>query len=191
MRNGIDGHFPLAILWSEPVLDFLSNLLTRGIFAKPHSPALASSREEISLRIAAVDWASYETAYGPAIHTSKHLELLLVGTEKQAMVATHSLWSGLCHQHAYLSSAAEPALPFLLMALRASNDRLKVEILDIFLGFAICQHPPEPFVTRIREQVASERPLFEDLRDSPDESVREFAGWVCGALDGRMPGDQA
>ncbi len=54
-----------------------------------------------------------------------------------AMKATHALWCGLCHQHAYISSAALPAYPFILEVLDSANDDLAVEILDILLGFGL------------------------------------------------------
>src|SRR5688572_16788748 len=124
-------------------------LLRLRIFPRPHSAALAARRDELSAQIAAIDWPSYETAYGPAVKTPGDLHLLLFGTEEQAMAAASGLWAGLCHQHAYLSSAAEPALPFLLNALRESNDRIKTEILDIFLGFVVCRDPAQSFSTRV------------------------------------------
>ena len=95
-----------------------------------------------------IDWSQYETAYGNAAQDIPHFQAgktpsvprslwdLFSGDRERAIRATGDLWAGLCHQHAYISSAALPAYDFLMIALRELDDELKVELLDIFLGFA-------------------------------------------------------
>lgn len=66
-----------------------------------------------------IDWSQYETAYGNAAQDIPHfqcgqtpsvprsLEELFSGDWNRAMAATSGLWAGLCHQHAYVSSAGQ------------------------------------------------------------------------------------
>ena len=62
------------------------------------------------------------------------LRRLLATDREVALEASHELWSGLCHQHAYVSSAALPALPLLVGALETADERVADEILDILYG---------------------------------------------------------
>lgn len=68
-------------------------------------------------RLRAVVWADYGTAYGPAIKVPDQPGRLAGPNEGAALAASHDLCCGLCHQHAYISSAAVPALPFILEVL--------------------------------------------------------------------------
>lgn len=90
-------------------------------------------------RMEAIDWSRYETAYGPAVRVPGQLWLLAKGDHKEAMAASHELWCELCHQHAYVSSAALPALPFLLEVMDGAGEQLAVEILDLLLGLRSAQ----------------------------------------------------
>ena len=68
-----------------------------------------------------IDWSQYETAYGNAAQDIPHFQAgktpsvprslwdLFSGDRERAIRATGDLWAGLCHQHAYVSSAALPA----------------------------------------------------------------------------------
>lgn len=99
-----------------------------------------------------IDWSQYETAYGNAnqditdyLNPSKYIPkvssllLNIFSDDKEcAMKATHELWCGLCHQHSFVSSAALPAYDFLIYGLKNLDDDLKIEILDILMGFSIC-----------------------------------------------------
>ena len=98
------------------------------------------SKEDIDL----IEWSKYETAYGIANKVPDQLKKLYSSNRKEQLNATHDLWCGLCHQHAYISSASLPAYPFLKKVLTNANEELMIELLDIFAGFAICsavQHP--------------------------------------------------
>jgi hypothetical protein len=155
------------------------------------------TREQLAarwpIRLAAVPWDFLGTAYGRATRTPDQLMDLLDDDWETAFQASHDLWCSLCHQHAYVSSAALPALPFLLEALELGDDRLAVEILDILAGFAICTAPPSrtgPFATpsdsvwavELRRRLQEERSRFEALRESAEGEVAEFADWVLEAL---------
>ncbi|MCX6952433.1 MAG: hypothetical protein NTV51_09745 [Verrucomicrobia bacterium] len=148
-----------------------------------HSASLREKSPLIVDEMARIDWLGFSTAYGAPDTVSPDLRLLLFGSQRQALAAAHRLWCGLCHQHAYVSSAAEPALRFLLIGLKESNDLLRVEILDILLGFVVCYDPAVPFSVRILAEMKGEKTFLADLQQSSDKEVAEFARSICGALD--------
>src|SRR4051794_22817082 len=98
-------------------------------------------------RVAAVDWTAFRTAYGRADDVPGQLIRLASPDKSTALQASHELWCGLCHQHVQVGTAALPALPFLLEAIRGADDALAYEILDIILGFAkgVNRKPTEDF----------------------------------------------
>ncbi len=53
-----------------------------------------------------VDWTKFQTAYGRADDVPAELVRLVSTDRSIAMDATHKLWYGLRHQHAYISDAA-------------------------------------------------------------------------------------
>ena len=97
--------------------------------------------KDIEQRINDIDWLQYQTAYGPAEATPGLLYTLASDDLNAALSASHDLWCSLCHQHAYLSSAALPSYPILFQILQQAKDELKIEILDILYGFTKCSHP--------------------------------------------------
>ena len=140
--------------------------------------------------IGAVDWYRYETAYGNAAQDIPHfqcgqtpsvphsLEKLFSGNWNKAMQAASDLWAGLCHQHAYVSSAALPAYDFLILALQEADDKLKVELLDIFLGFAVCTgrfSSDALWPRQLRDKLTADLPIFAALAASEHEEVSDFA----------------
>lgn len=154
-------------------------------------------------RLDAIDWSKYETAYGNAagphaFETAKgkiverwgsiadQLERLASRDRSTAMDASHHLWCSLCHQHAYVSSAALPALPFLLEVLDEATDQLKVEILEILTGFAECSTPQggEPDWHReLRSELSKAKPRFEALtQGEPNVEICNFAERILAAL---------
>lgn len=163
-------------------------------------PAENMDHEDVIKQITAIDWMQYETAYGCAgdrmrfpfsdgttYHTvGESLCALFSGDEKSAMRATHELWCGLCHQHAYLSSAALPAYEFLLRGLLELSDKLKVELLDIFTGFAYCsggELNPERFQYKIREKLMRDIEIFRFFVSSDNEDIAGFASMIVEELD--------
>jgi hypothetical protein len=87
-------------------------------------------------RIAAVDWTAFHTAYGRADEVPNQLLRLASPDKATALKASHELWCVLCHQHVQIGTAALPAFPFILEVMRAADESLVYEILDIVLGFA-------------------------------------------------------
>ena len=136
-----------------------------------------------------IDWSQYETAYGNAAQDIPHFQVgktpsvprslgeLFSGNWNKAMQATSDLWAGLCHQHAYISSAALPAYDFLMIALRELDDELKVELLDIFLGFAVCtgRSAETDWEKQLRDKLTSHLPVFAGLVSSGNEDIAYFA----------------
>ena len=135
-----------------------------------------------------VDWSRVETAYGVATSVPSQLERLYSHDHADAMLASHELWCGLCHQHAFVSTAALPALPFLLRALEDLDDKLKTEILDILYGFVVCtggaalETLPE-WEQQLRRLLVAESPRFTVLQQHPDPDVSSFATMICEELD--------
>lgn len=146
--------------------------------------------------IAELDWSRYETAYGNAAQDIPHfqcghtpsvpssLRALFSGDHEAAMKATSDLWAGLCHQHAYVSSAALPAYDFLMLALRELDDGLKVELLDIFLGFAACtgRSAEADWEKQLREKLKADLPVFAGFTSSGNEDISYFAGRIVEEL---------
>jgi hypothetical protein len=132
-----------------------------------------------------IDWRLAETAYGSA-HTIPALLACLAGDDHAAaMAASHDLWCSLCHQHAYVSSAALPALPALLSALDRANEELAVEILDILSGFAVCTSliaRNEAWMNTPRTRLQEQRSRFLVLSESKNELIAEMASGIADNL---------
>ena len=86
-----------------------------------------------------------------------------------------------------MSSAALPALHFLLEALELDDPQLRVELLDILAGFAEAagpgyQGPRELWQAELRATLVEEHTRFERLRATAGGDVADFADWVIQAL---------
>ncbi len=143
-------------------------------------------REEL----ARVDWAAFRTAYGPAVLVPNCLVTLLEGDEQAALEVTHDLWCGLCHQHAYVSSAALPAFRFLMRALASANPQLTIELLDIILGLATVPLTEfgvdvDAFTAALRGEMTVQIPAFEAFATHDDEEIRRMAVAIVDGL--RVP----
>ena len=134
--------------------------------------------------LGAISWEDFFTAYGTASDVPSYIERLFSSDFSIAKPASHQLWCGLCHQHAFVSSAALPALPFLIIALNQASDDLKIEILDIILGFAKCSkfQLSQDWAVKLREELLKELGFFEVLAKSENSEVAEFSVWVCQEL---------
>lgn len=140
----------------------------------------------------AIDWPSFDTAYGPATRVPVYLAALWSPDATKRLDAAHDLWCSLCHQRAYVSRAALPAWPFLVRAfdhaLAQTDDALIAERLDIFLGFAQCTTARRgvtrpAWMTELREGVRAEHARFDALRASTAPDVADLARSVLAALD--------
>jgi hypothetical protein len=148
-----------------------------------------------SERLKMIPWADFETAYGLAVSVPDQLRRLADADERTALAASHGLWCGLCHQHAYVSSAALPALPFILEILDRAGEQLTIEILDILMGFTVCTSPRAPctgpgfdrshlgWVAQLRAGVAAERPRLEQLAAHSNAEIAHLARKVLNELE--------
>jgi hypothetical protein len=154
-------------------------------------------------RLSAIEWSNYKTAYGNAADqhllatsdgketsrwgsVAEQLYELAANDEAKAIEASHHLWCCLCHQHAYVSSAALPAMPFLLEVLERAGEQLKIEILDILTGFARCSRAVEnqtDWIRELRARLLIERPRFEALAKHPNEEIAEWAEGILAELE--------
>jgi hypothetical protein len=152
-------------------------------------------------RLAAVRWADFKTAYGNAADRhhfeyasgkpadrwgtiAEQLLALVSDDPAKAMAASHHLWCCLCHQHAYVSSAALPALPFLVEALADASPALKIEILDILVGFVECSRgAAEPWIRDLWDLLVAERPTFERIALHEQQDVARWGQRILQALD--------
>ena len=156
--------------------------------------------EELYKMIAEIDWSRYETAYGNAAQEVPHFQAghipsvpsalwaLFSGNRERAMDAANDLWCGLCHQHAYVSSAALPAYDFLMIGLKELDDDLKVELLDIFLGFAVCTgrfSSDAPWPRQLREKLKADLPVFTALSGSENEDIACFSERIVEELSSK------
>lgn len=140
-------------------------------------------------RVRAIDWAALESAYGSARDVGQWLIDLKSPDWETAFQASHMLWCSLCHQHAYISPAAVEALPFLFEVGKSASERLLVELLDIFCGFASCSaspeggRPPGAWVAVVREGLKRELAWFRSLESLRDEDGAAFASSVVESLN--------
>ena len=139
--------------------------------------------DKYKARLEEFDWEKYETAYGSASKVPGQLVRLRSCQDTQALQASHELWCGLCHQHAYVSSAALPALSFILEVLEQASEQLAIEILDILLGFSICTIGSEiSWQVELRGKLMLEIDRFKSLALSNNKDISEFAELILENL---------
>lgn len=149
----------------------------------------------ISEKILAIDWRNFDTAYGNAAkdipyyvptgddrgyvpNVAQSLLNLFLDDKRTALQASHDLWCSLCHQHSFLSSAALPAYDILFYGLQNLDDELKVEILDIIMGFSICVSkdlPKNSWQGQLRAKLEKDRTYFQMLLSNANEDIAGFA----------------
>lgn len=147
---------------------------------------------EIAKAINSINWVNFETAYGNAEKTIPfYLHNLFATDISVALDATHQLWCSLCHQHAYVSSASLPAYPILKTALLQLNEPLKIEILDIFQGFAYCtsatfnngENELTNWMITLRQLLQNDIELFKHLSKNTNEEIADFATHLVDSLE--------
>lgn len=149
----------------------------------------------ISEKILAIDWHNFDTAYGNAAkdisyyvtnednhgyvpNVAQSLLNLFSGNKETALQASHNLWCSLCHQHSFVSSAALPAYDILFYGLQHLDDELKVEILDIIMGFAVClskDASKTSWQSQLRTKLEKDKPYFKALTLYTNEDIADFA----------------
>ena len=96
--------------------------------------------------------------------------------------------TGFTRRYAKLLSraAALPAYDFLMLALQEADDKLQVELLDIFLGFAVCTarfSSEAAWPRQLREKLKADLPIFTELIPSENEDISYFAGRIVEELN--------
>ena len=141
-------------------------------------------------RVLAIEWASLKSAYGSAADVGPWLVELTSTDWEKAFHASHMLWCSLCHQHAFISPAAEQAFPFLVEIAKRADERLLVELLDILCGFALRSEPlgdgipvAGEWVRSIRAGLVKEIPWFKSLQTSTNSDVISFVSSILATLD--------
>jgi len=146
---------------------------------------------QLYIRIDEIIWSNYETAYGVAEKMPYFLKALFSADNTLVKDATHFLCCSLCHQHAYISSAALPAYDFLIIALKGLNDEIKIELLDIFSGFSACttavyyencKHEPLKWEIDLRQKLLSDVEFFKELSLSDNDDISYFAKEIVSDL---------
>jgi hypothetical protein len=151
---------------------------------------------EITLEIDKISWQGFGTAYGNTRNTIPYyLKNLFCSDLEVAKGAAHQLWCSLCHQHAFISSAALPSYDILKTGLLVLHDDLKFEILDIFVGFAFCMS--QEYITKpnelvdwekeLQQKLINDRRLFNELSIHNDEDISRLAQELCSQLDNTKP----
>ena len=141
-----------------------------------------------------IDWKNVPVTYnwstetfGNAEKTAVDLCNLFSGNMDLAMDATHSLWCSLCHQHSHISSVALLAYDFIVKGLDELNDALKIEILDIILGFAVCtsdiyykntKREPLTWEIELKKKLVGDIQKFKVLSLSENQDISFFAGEI-------------
>lgn len=136
--------------------------------------------------IHAINWSDYTTAYGSAAGVPQDLIELFLGGSRSLKAASR-LWADLCHQHAYVSSAALPAFEFILLALESASESLQIELLDILLGFANCTLPghqadAQDWKLKLHEKMLENVPRIRPFASAKNQDVREFAELILESL---------
>lgn len=140
---------------------------------------------EIRHEVDKINWADFNTAYGNAKDTIPfYLKNLFCADKQVSMDATHQLWCSLCHQHAYISTAALPSYDILKIGLLTLDEKLKIELLDIFQGFSECtsdkyfaavKQPPSDWEQELKQKMILDLAIFNELTKHTDEEISAFA----------------
>ncbi len=135
--------------------------------------------------ITGVDWASFNTAYGSAECVPDQLMSLGSDQDDIALKAAHDLWCGLCHQHAFVSSASLPAFPYIMATLETTNELVSIEILDILVGFSSCDtdgFSHQDWINSLHQCMREEKHKFMLLAENRNPIIADFASTILENL---------
>ena len=142
-------------------------------------------KESHLTQIKDIDWPSFNTAYGPAHRVPDQIVNLGSDQQEVALKAAHDLWCGLCHQHAYISSASLPAFPYIMATLEIANDLVSIEILDILVGFSSCDTDGvshQDWISSLHQCMRQEQPKFMLLAENGNPIIADFANTILENL---------
>ena len=144
-------------------------------------------RDNYEKRVRAINWLDFETAYGTAARVGEQLIDLASSDDERAVDAANYLWAGLCHQHAYVSSAALPASSFIIEVLGTTSPTVALEILDILLGFAVCTKPSdsnkEEWEVHHHQRLVDELPTIRAFVTHREEELSDMASAIVEILE--------
>ena len=85
------------------------------------------------------------------------------------------------------SRPALPACDVLMLGLQELDDELKVELLDIFLGFAVCtgRSAEADWEKQLREKLTNHLPVFAGLVSSEHEDISYLSQRIVEELIGK------
>lgn len=137
------------------------------------------NRRSFLLGLAAIRWSAFETAYGSGIFVPWWLLIFRFAPRALALKAGHKLDCSLCHQHAYVSSAALPAASFILDTLERPEPAVVDEALFHLLGYVECTDPrtknAPAWHGELRALVRSALPRIRRFAEDADAEVADTA----------------
>lgn len=143
--------------------------------------------------VLAIRWSTFQTAHGSARWVPLWLVVFRFGPRWWAARAGHRLWCSLCHQHAYVSSAALPAAPFIIDVLARPQPTVVEEALDILLGFLRCTDPTlvgsASWHSELRSLVLGVVPTVHRLAESGHSAVADMARSLLAEAGGAWLAD--
>ena len=158
------------------------------------APKLCQSETPVEVleMIAKINWIEFGTAYGNAENTVPiYLKNIFCADESVALLAAHQLWCSICHQGVNMADAALPSYEILKIGLVKLSEKLKIEVLDMFTGFALCTS--KEYVTsrnellgwekQVQQKLIGDRDLFNSLIGNSNENISACAKLLCQYLD--------
>jgi hypothetical protein len=144
-------------------------------------------QKDLEMRLKRVDWSTLDTAYGSAESVPRWLWDLRFASIPVAEDAVNALCGALCHQKGQLGSAALEALPFLLEFLPDVTESLRIDILDILDGFALCSapargYPSSGYHATLRDRLRGAIPEIMRFATGGSADSRDFAARIFEEL---------
>ncbi len=187
LNNNKDRNFDKEV---DTLFDFLNQNNTSDILIPKVCPS--NIPPEIGEKIDTINWAEFETAYGNAEKTIPfYLKNLFCIDIEIALDATHQLWCSLCHQQVSISTAALPSYEILKIGLLQLDDKIKIELLDIFQGFSECTSDKyftsikieiSDWEVKIKQKLFRDIKMFEELTLHSDEVISSIATNIFDSL---------
>ena len=146
----------------------------------------------IKEEIKSINWKDYTTISKNSLEIPELLMALFLTDKVKVQKAIDRLWESLCHQHSFITSPALPSYKFLRYALLNLENEIKVDILDIFLGFTRCLKKShfeslgrDPFWWELSLQklINEDKKIFESFVLNENEDISCFSTLILNALD--------
>ena len=131
-------------------------------------------------RLNAIDWPRFHTIYGAATKTPETIASLHSPDDETAVSAARELHAELCHKQVQIASAALPAFPFLVEVLPSASQRVKIEILDTLVDFAITsdRNRMARFASALGKRRTGSPGWVDELRSELARALPQIAAYV-------------